>query len=70
MSDERTLTDADVAAIVEKLKGELVNDFYGEVGRDVWSWVKKAVIGLVLLLAIYGMASKGYSFIPFEQVPK
>ena len=38
----RTLTDADIAAIVEKLKQEIVKDFYGEVGRGVWMWVKKA----------------------------
>lgn len=53
---ERNLTDADVAAIVEKLKGELVADFYGEVGKGVWDWAKRLFLGLLLILAVYGMA--------------
>lgn len=57
MSDPRNLTDADVEAIVAKLKNELVEDFYGDLGRGVWAFVKKALIGLLLLLAIYGVAS-------------
>lgn len=54
--DNRNLTDEDVAAIVSSLKGELVKDFYGEVGKGVWTWVKKALILVLLLLAIQGMA--------------
>lgn len=57
MSDgHRNLTDEDVAAIVASLKGELVRDFYGEVGKGVWAWVKRALIFLLLFLAIQGMA--------------
>ena len=57
MRGERNLTDADVAAIIKGLKAELVTDFYGEVGRGVWSWIKKAMFGLLLLVAVYGMAN-------------
>ena len=53
---ERNLTDADVTAIVDELKKQLVSDFYGEVGRGVWYWCKKACIFVVLILALYGMA--------------
>lgn len=52
---ERTLTDADVEAIVDKLKSELVSDFYGEVGRGVWVWVRKGLWVLLLALALYGI---------------
>ena len=52
----RTLSDADVKAIVELLKSELVEDFYGEVGRGVWAWVKRAVVAVLLAAAIYGAA--------------
>ena len=61
---QRTLTDADVKAIVTLLKAELVEDFYGEVGRGVWSWIKKAVIGLLLAFAIYAAASDRGFFHP------
>lgn len=57
MNDDRLLSDADVAAIVEKLKSELVRDFYGEVGKGAWGWIKKLFWGFILLLAVYGMAS-------------
>lgn len=53
----RTLTDADVAAIVDLLKAELVKDFYGEVGRGVWVWLKKGIFAALLAFAIYAAAS-------------
>lgn len=57
MADEhRNLTDDDVDAIVGKLKSQLVSDFYGEVGKGLWGWIKKAIWMLLLLLAIQGMA--------------
>lgn len=66
MSD-RNLTDADVQAIVDKLKTELVEDFYGDLGRGVWAFIKKALIGLLLVLAVYGMAS---GKTPFHHIPQ
>ncbi len=54
----RNLTDDDVAAIVAALKDELVRDFYGEVGRGVWTWVKRALFVLLLFLAVQGMAGE------------
>lgn len=58
----RNLTDADVEAIVDRLKDELVADFYGEVGKGVWAWIKRIVIGLLFLLAVYGVAHGGGTF--------
>ena len=43
MSDDRNLTDKDVEAIIDGLKDKLMTDFYGEVGKGFWSWIKKAV---------------------------
>ncbi len=60
----RNLTDADVEAIVTLLKTELVADFYGEVGRGAWSWIKKAMFGLLLAFAIYAAASDRGIFHP------
>ncbi|AZI36310.1 hypothetical protein NT2_12_01600 [Caenibius tardaugens NBRC 16725] len=65
---DRTLTDADVQAIVDKLKSELVADFYGDLGRGVWAFCKKALIGLILVLAVYGMASSKVPFINVTEV--
>lgn len=66
MSD-RNLTDADVQAIVDKLKTELVEDFYGDLGRGVWAFIKKALIGLLLVLAVYGIAS---GKTPIDHIPQ
>lgn len=68
MSEPRNLTDADVEAIVAKLRNELVVDFYGDLGRGVWAFVKKALIGLLLLLAIYGVASSRVPFVNITEV--
>jgi hypothetical protein len=65
----RTLTDDDVEAIVTSLKAQLVSDFYGEVGRGVWHWVKKAFFGLVLILAVYGMAREAGIALPQQVKP-
>lgn len=54
--NDRTLTDADVSAIVDKLKAEIVKDFYGEVGRGVWAWVVKIFWVAVFGIAVYGIA--------------
>lgn len=55
MSDDRNLTDKDVEAIVDSLKEKLVTDFYGEVGRGFWGWVKKAIFVLLFILALQGI---------------
>lgn len=57
MQTGRNLTDADVEAIVDKLKTELVADFYGEVGRGVWAWIKRGVWTALLALALYGIVA-------------
>ena len=55
MSEDRNLTDADVTAIVSELKEQLVTDFYGEVGKGLWAWVKKALFVLLFILALQGI---------------
>lgn len=56
MDDNRSLTDADVEAIVARLKAQLVNDFYGEIGKGVWALIKKWLLAVALILAVYGIA--------------
>jgi hypothetical protein len=56
MSDNRSLTDDDVKAIVTLLKTELVKDFYGNVGRGVWAWFQKIVFAALFAIAVYGAA--------------
>ena len=56
MEQDRNLTDADVEAIVMELKTQLVTDFYGEIGKGVWGLFKKALLPLLLILAVYGIS--------------
>ena len=53
--ENRILTDADVEAIVTLLKAEIVADFYRDVGRGVWASAKKALVWIVILLAVVGL---------------
>lgn len=54
----RNLTDEDVQAIVKGLETRVVNKFYGDFGKGVWSLVWKALIMAVLFITAYG-AAKG-----------
>lgn len=54
--DNRLLSDADVAAIVTKLKTELLSDFQVNVGKGVIDWIKKAVLVVLFALAIKGIS--------------
>lgn len=58
----RTLSDADVTAIVDKLKEEIVKDFYDEVGRGVWMWIKKAFFAMLILIAAYAVSQNKSPF--------
>lgn len=58
MSEQRTLSDGDVAAIVEGLEKRLTDKFYRDVGKGIWGLVWKALLGVALVVAAYG-AAKG-----------
>jgi len=51
---ERTLTDADVEAVAEKLYERIVADFYRDLGKGVFGWAKKVFTVVLLGLAAYG----------------
>lgn len=54
IEEQRTLTDADIEAISEKLIGQ----FYQNLGSGVWALVWRGLILLLISIAIYG-ASRG-----------
>ena len=56
LPDHRTLTDADAEAVAKALYRTVVGDFYNNLGRGAWSWVKKGLIALAFCVAIYGAA--------------
>lgn len=62
MSEDRNLTDADAQKVAEELKKLLVQDFYQEVGKGVWGWVKKVAVLILLLAAAYGIINDGRMF--------
>jgi hypothetical protein len=51
---QRTLTDADVDAITQALEKRMVEGFYRDIGKGVWSIAKRAFLLLVAALAAYG----------------
>ena len=57
--DERCLTDADVQALADELENRLVNRFYKNLGRGVWSMVWRALVFVLVGLASYG-AIRGF----------
>ena len=51
---ERSLTDADIEAIVASLEERLTTALYKNVGKGVWALFQKAVIGVIITVAAYG----------------
>lgn len=51
----RNITDADANAIAGALKRQILADFKVEVGTGVLALARKAIIYILLLLAIYGV---------------
>lgn len=60
MSDERdqarSLTDSDVDAIAAKVLQQLLERFQIEAGRGVLGFAKKALVVVLILLAIQGIS--------------
>lgn len=57
MADERgkrTLTDADVEAIAEALRGQFLESLYRDIGRGVFGIVWKVLITALIGIAAYG----------------
>lgn len=50
MSDERTLTDADIKALATEFKKQ----FYSNLGKGVWSLIFKALMWIGVYLAYQG----------------
>ena len=59
MSDERTLSDGDVKAIVDALEVRLTDKFYRDVGKGFWGFVWKGVVTGMLFLAALGAMKYG-----------
>lgn len=53
MADKRNFTDADLDALVTRLKAE----FFGNLGKGVWSLAWKGLVIGLIMLSLYG-ASK------------
>ncbi|MFC5498127.1 hypothetical protein ACFPOE_11325 [Caenimonas terrae] len=51
---ERTLTDADVNAIVERFQEAVTKRFYTDIGRGVIASCKRALIIVLIGFAAYG----------------
>lgn len=60
----RTLTDADVAAlatalikpVATEIKAQMVEDFKLDIGGMVIVWFRRAALGLIISLAVWGAA--------------
>lgn len=57
--DDRTLSDADVEAIAEKVMEQFAERFYSNIGKGLWGVVSKALLGLMIVLAAWGAATGG-----------
>jgi hypothetical protein len=53
---ERNITNADARAIAIALRDEIKREFYSDLGKGVWGYIKKTLfIGLIAVSA-YGAA--------------
>ncbi len=53
-TSERTLSDADVEAVAERLYARITEDFYRDLGKGLFAMVKKAAIAFLIAVAAYG----------------
>lgn len=51
MSD---LSDDEIEQLASSIKAKMIEQFYSDFGRGVWSMVWKAIITLLVLIAAYG----------------
>lgn len=51
---ERTLTDADIDAIVNKAEQVVLSRFYRNLGMGLWSMAWRAVVIAIIGVAAYG----------------
>jgi hypothetical protein len=51
---ERTLTDADVQAIVSAFEARMTEKFYRDLGKGMLGLVWKGLLGAMLFVAAYG----------------
>lgn len=56
--ENRNLTDADVEAITEALREKMIEQFYTDLGRGVWSAAWRTIVVVLIAIAAYG-AAKG-----------
>jgi hypothetical protein len=54
MNDQRNLTDADVAALVDAFEVRMTDKFYRDLGKGFWGMVWKAVVLACIAMAAYG----------------
>ena len=54
MTDSRTLTDADVTALVDAFEQRMTEKFYRDLGKGIWGLVWKALVLAALFVAGYG----------------
>jgi hypothetical protein len=54
-NEKRNLTDADVQALVAEAQKVMVAQFYSDLGKGVWVWLKRGIV-----LAIIAVAALGY----------
>ncbi len=53
MPPQRTLTDADVEAIISGLCTRVKTEFYQDLGKGLWGFVWKCVIASMIGIAAY-----------------
>lgn len=57
-NDVRSLTDADVRAMVDEIEKRLEARFYRDFGKSVWGVMWKTVLALLISAALW-IAAKG-----------
>ena len=53
---EKTLTEADIDAIVDRLEERLEDRFFNNLGKGFWGLIWKSLVIIMLVLAAYGAA--------------
>lgn len=59
MNERRSLTDADVEAIVTVLQARVTKQFYTDLGRGVWGLAWRGIVIALVAIAAFGAWKSG-----------
>ncbi len=57
----RNLTDEDIKRLATEIREQMRQSFFNDLGRGIWGFIWRAILGLCLVLAAWGATMDKHS---------